>query len=89
MVGAQQLQVLAAARYAALRDSAIKLMQLIQENYPDGVSLRNLQVFHNREPQEVMQIAKLFPVWFEIFEGKTPGPGRSSPWVRLKKSRPL
>jgi Protein of unknown function (DUF3987) len=87
--GAQQLQILTAARHAVLRDSAIKLAQLIQENYPDGVSLRNLQMFHNRKPQEVTQITKSFPTWFEIFEGKTPGPGRSSPWIRLKRSRPL
>jgi replicative DNA helicase len=84
--GDQQLQVLAAARHAALRESALKLMQLIQENYSGSVSLRNLQVFHNRKPQEVMQIAKSFSIWFEIFDGKTPGPGRSSPWIRLKKS---
>ena len=87
--GAQQLQILIAARQAALRESAIKLGQLIKENYSGNVALRDLQVFHNRNPQEVRQIAKSFPSRFEIFEAKPPGPGRSSPSIRLKKGSHL
>jgi hypothetical protein len=85
--GAQQLQILASARHALLRQQASKLEELLAESYPHGVSLRNLQTFHNRSTQELTRLVKTFPVLFKIFEGKAPGPGRSSPWIRLNKSR--
>jgi hypothetical protein len=86
--GAQQLQILAAARHALLREQATKLEKLLREGYPDGTSLRNLQAFHNLKPEEVNRLVQTFPALFEIFNGKAPGPGRSSPWIRFRKSRP-
>jgi uncharacterized protein DUF3987 len=85
--GAQQLQILATARHALLREQANRVEQLLSESYPDGVSLRNLQTFHNRSPEELTRLVQTFPALFEIIEGKAPGPGRSSPWIRLKKKQ--
>lgn len=80
----EQLRNLASARHAALQENADKLKMLL-ERYPDGRSLRDLQTFHNRRPEEVHQLASEFPHIFELFEGKQSGPGRSSPCIRLRK----
>jgi hypothetical protein len=81
----EQLRNLDNARCATLQENANKLAALLAEAYPDGVSLRDLQVYRNRRPEEVQQLATKFPQMFELFEGKKSGPGRPSPCIRCKK----
>jgi hypothetical protein len=81
----EQKRSLASARYAALQEKATKLDMLLEERYPDGASLRDLQTFHSYRPEEIELLAKEFPNRLERFDAKKAGPGRSSPSVRRKK----
>jgi hypothetical protein len=80
----QQLQILAQARHSMLRQSALKLKDLLSESYPSGVSLRDLQHSHNWSPDEVNKLVKSFPAWFDLFNATPPGKrGRPSLSIRL------
>ena len=80
----QQLQILAQARHSMLRQSALKLKDLLSESYPSGVPLRDLQHSHNWSPDEVNKLVKSFPAWFDLFNATPPGKrGRPSLSIRL------
>jgi hypothetical protein len=81
----EQKRSLASARYAALQEQATKLDMLLEERYPNGASLRDLETFHNYRPDEIELLAREFPNRLERFDAKKPGPGRPSPSIRRKK----
>jgi hypothetical protein len=81
--GYEQLRLLSGARRAALQMQADNLRDLLLAKYPDGVSLRNLEMRHNREASLVRRIVAEFPTTFCIEEHRNPAGGRPSPQLYL------
>jgi hypothetical protein len=82
--GRHQLRILSHSRRLQLQKHADHLRDLLLTRYPNGVSLRDLDVHHNRRADLINRIVAEFSNIF-CLENRTPGPGRPSPRLRLKE----
>ena len=80
----EQVRILSGARRASLQRKADDLRNLLLTRYPKGVSLRDLDVHHNRKADLINRIVAEFPNTF-CFENHDPPVGRPSVWLNLKK----
>jgi hypothetical protein len=81
----EQVRILSGARRASLQRKADDLRNLLLTRYPKGVSLRDLDVRHNRKADPINRIVAEFPTIFCLEDHSPPGAGRPSIWLKLKK----
>jgi hypothetical protein len=68
-----------------LKKQADHLRDLLLNRYPNGVSLRDLDVRHNRKADLIHTVAAEFRNTFCLEDHSPPGAGRPSIWLKLKK----
>jgi hypothetical protein len=83
--GRHQLRILSQARRLWLQKQADHLRDLLLTRYPSGISLRDLDVRHNRKADLVNRIVVEFSNMFCLEDRNPSGPGRPSPRLRLKE----
>jgi hypothetical protein len=73
------------ARRVWLQKQADHLRELLQTSHPNGVSLRDLDVHHNRKADLINRVLAEFPHIFCLGDHSRPGAGRPSIWLKLKR----